>query len=96
MVIMKKIYVIGLGPGGGDDMTIEADKALKESDVIVGYKTYIDLIRDRYAGKEMIESPMRAEIERCRMCADLASEGKTTALVCSGDAGNGIADAGSP
>ena len=81
------IYVVGLGPGNKDAMTIAADAALRESDVIVGYKTYIDLIRELYPDKEFVESPMRGEIERCHTCLELARSGKTVALVCSGDAG---------
>lgn len=84
---MSKIYVVGIGPGDEDNMTIKAHKVLKSCDVIIGYKTYTDLVRDRYPDKEIIESTMRSEIERCRTCIDQARSGKTVALICSGDAG---------
>lgn len=84
---MNKLYVVGLGPGNYENMTIKADKALKESDVIIGYSVYIDLIRDSYPGKEFKSTPMTKEAERCRMALDSAAGGKTTALVCSGDSG---------
>ena len=84
---MSKIYVIGLGPGDHRMMTTEAIEAIKNSDVVVGYKLYIDLIRDMTEGKEIFESGMRQEKERCEKCLELAKEGKTVALVCSGDAG---------
>jgi precorrin-3B C17-methyltransferase len=82
-----KIYVVGLGPGDTSMLTDRAAEALKNSDVIVGYKVYTDLIGKLCEGKQVIESGMRQEVERCRMCLDLAKEGRTVALVCSGDAG---------
>ena len=84
---MGKIYVVGIGPGKSDMMTVQAKEALNSSDVIVGYKTYIDLVRDEYSEKEFYENGMRGEIERCEKCVDYAKEGKTVALICSGDAG---------
>ena len=84
---MGKIYVVGIGPGEYEMMTLKADKALRDSDVIVGYKAYIELIKDRYPDKEYIESNMKQEIERCQMCLMLAKEGKKVSLICSGDAG---------
>ena len=82
-----KIYVVGLGPGDESMMTDQAREALKKSDIIVGYKVYTDLVKGLCEGKEIIESGMRQEIDRCRKCVDLAKEGNTVALVCSGDAG---------
>ncbi len=84
---MSSVYAVGIGPGDISMMTGEARRALEKSDVIVGYKVYIDLIRDLCVGKELIESGMRRERERCRKCVELAKAGKTVALVCSGDAG---------
>lgn len=84
---MKKLFIIGLGPGGGADLTGRAAAALEASDVIVGYTVYIDLIRDAYPQKELRSTPMRKETERCRMALELADSGKTVAMVCSGDPG---------
>ena len=57
------IYVIGLGPGGEDQMTPRALAALERCDVIIGYKTYIDLIEPLFRGKcELVVSPMRGEV----------------------------------
>lgn len=82
-----KIYVIGIGPGDETMMTAQAIEALRLCDVVAGYKVYIDLIRDIVATKEVIESGMRQETDRCEKCLKLAKSGKTVALVCSGDAG---------
>ena len=84
---MKKLYIVGLGPGGGQDMTGRAKAALESADVIVGYTVYIDLIRADYAHKELLTTPMRKEVERCEMALELANGGKTVAMVCSGDPG---------
>ena len=84
---MKKLYVIGLGPGAGQDLTGRAAQALEASDVIVGYTVYIDLIREQFGHKELRTTPMRKETERCQMALELADTGKIVAMVCSGDPG---------
>ncbi|MBQ7615811.1 MAG: precorrin-3B C(17)-methyltransferase [Butyrivibrio sp.] len=84
---MGKIYVIGFGPGKREDMTFKAAKALEDSDVIIGYTVYVDLLRDEYQSKELLTTGMRQEKERCSLCISKAKEGKTVSLVCSGDAG---------
>ncbi len=84
---MVKIYVVGIGPGEGKYMTAQAEEALKKCDVIAGYKTYIELVKDRYPDKELYSNGMRQESERCRQCAEFAAAGRTVALICSGDAG---------
>ncbi|MBR5926816.1 MAG: precorrin-3B C(17)-methyltransferase, partial [Firmicutes bacterium] len=84
---MSKLYVVGLGPGDKDNMTLRADRALKESEVIIGYSVYIDLIKDLYPGKQYASTPMTREAERCRAALDFVKEGKTAALICSGDSG---------
>lgn len=82
-----KIYVVGIGPGNADDMTLRARSVLEKCDIIAGYKTYIDLVRDEFSGKEFYENGMRGEIERCEKCVEFALSGKTVALICSGDSG---------
>ncbi len=82
-----KLYIVGIGPGNYENMTIRADKALAESQVIVGYPVYVDLVKDRYPGKELLSTPMTQEADRCRMAIEEAQKGKTVAMVCSGDSG---------
>ena len=84
---MGKIYVIGIGPGGAQETTPRAQAALAASDVLVGYTTYIDLVKEHYPGKDTIATPMTTEVARCRTCRDLALKGRTVAMICSGDAG---------
>ena len=84
---MAKIYVVGIGPGKKGDMTFRAYDALEKSDVIIGYKTYIDLIKEYFPEKELISSPMKKEVDRCREVVEIAESGKTVSLISSGDAG---------
>ena len=84
---MNKIYVVGIGPGAYEKMTIEAADVLKKCDVIIGYTVYIDLVKDHFPEKEFLSTPMRKEVERCVMAFEEANKGKTVAMICSGDAG---------
>lgn len=84
---MKKIYVVGIGPGAYEQMTIRAVKVLENCEVIIGYTVYVDLVREHFAGKEFLTTPMKQEVERCRMAFETANAGKKTAMICSGDAG---------
>ncbi len=81
------IYVVGIGPGSKDMMTLEAIKAMENADVIVGYKTYINLITEFIQDKEVVSNGMRQEIDRCKRAVEIAKEGKTVAVISSGDAG---------
>lgn len=82
---MKKLYIIGIGPGDQQFMTKEADYALNECDVICGYNVYVDLVKDFYPNKELLQTGMTKEVDRCVQALDQASLGKTVAMVCSGD-----------
>lgn len=84
---MSLIYVVGIGPGAYEKMTIEAAEALRSCDCIVGYTVYIDLVKDHFPGKEFLTTPMRKEVDRCVMAFEEAKKGKTVAMICSGDAG---------
>lgn len=84
---MSKLYVVGIGPGAYEKMTIEAAEALKKSDVIIGYTVYVDLVKDYFPGKEFLTTPMKKEVDRCVLAFEEARKGKTAAMICSGDAG---------
>ena len=84
---MGKLTVVGIGPGNYENMTVRADRALQACDVIVGYHVYVDLVRERYPGKEFLTTPMTKEADRCRMALEAARGGRTVAMVCSGDSG---------
>ncbi len=84
---MSKIFVVGIGPGEYEQMTIRAVNALQSCDVIVGYTVYVDLVKEHFAEKEFLTTPMRREVERCRMAFEEAKKGRSVAMICSGDAG---------
>ena len=84
---MGKVTVVGIGPGNEENMTFLADLALKNCQVLAGYTVYVNLVKDRYPGKEIITTPMTGEAKRCRMALDAATAGKQVAMVCSGDSG---------
>lgn len=83
----SKLYVVGIGPGGKEFMTEQAAQALNASEIIVGYTVYADLVKEYYPDKKFITTPMKREKERCEIALTKAQEGKTVAMVCSGDSG---------
>lgn len=84
---MKQIYVVGIGPGKEEGMTAEAGEVLASCEVIAGYQKYMELVRPFCEGKELIITGMKQEKERCEKVLLMAQSGRTTAMVCSGDAG---------
>lgn len=84
---MRKLYVVGIGPGSYENMTQRAQQALADCDIIVGYTVYVDLVKEHYADKEFLTTPMRKELDRCTIAFERAAEGKIVAMICSGDAG---------
>ncbi len=68
-------------------MTFRAKEAISESDTIVGYETYVNLVQDLIEGKTVYRYAMTQEVERARQCIDLAKSGKVVSLVSSGDPG---------
>ncbi|MEO5355791.1 MAG: precorrin-3B C(17)-methyltransferase [Nitrospirae bacterium YQR-1] len=82
-----KIFVVGTGPGRRALMTTEAQKAIEESEVIVGYRIYVDLIRNMLTGKEVVTTGMTHEAKRCMAGIEMASRGKVVSIISSGDPG---------
>jgi len=82
-----KLYVVGVGPGSHDHMTYRAKQVIDESQVIIGYDTYVSLIEDLLAGKEVYRYAMTQEIDRANQAIELAENGKIVSLVSSGDPG---------
>ena len=83
---MGKLYVIGIGPGGPSHMTIRAVEAIKESDIIVGYNKYIDMIKPLLQGKEVFSTGMKGEEERCQKALELCRD-KVVSVISTGDSG---------
>ena len=86
MLILAKLYIVGIGPGEYDQMTVKAIKTLEKCSTIAGYTVYAELIKEHFTDKEFIVSGMRQEKERCIKAFESARTADT-ALICSGDAG---------
>ena len=84
---MGKISVVGIGPGGLDEMTPKARKAIEEAQVVAGYNTYIKLIEKILGGKKIIGRAMMQEVERCHLAIEETLAGQNVAVVSIGDSG---------
>ena len=82
-----KIVVAGLGSGAPGHITPDVDTALRRCDTVAGYSHYVDFIRDRIAGKPVIQNGMKGEVERCLSALEAALAGQNVCMVCSGDPG---------
>jgi cobalt-precorrin 5A hydrolase/precorrin-3B C17-methyltransferase len=82
-----RIYIVGTGPGSLDHITPAAREAIRKSDVIVGYGTYLDLIGDLLHGKNVLSTGMTQEVDRCRKAVELAISGKAVSVISGGDPG---------
>lgn len=69
------------------DRTRRAERAISESQVVVGYTRYLALIKDLTSGKEILASGMRQEVERCEAAIQQALNGRVVSVVSSGDPG---------
>lgn len=82
-----KLWIVGIGPGGPEDMTFRARRVLETCQTVVGYTLYIEQIKELLTDKEILTTPMKREAERCRMALESAASGKETAMICGGDPG---------
>ena len=67
-----KLYCIGIGPGGAEQMTLRAVRALEKCDCVAGYGLYLDLIEELIKGKTRIQTAMTREVDRCTAARDAA------------------------
>ncbi len=80
--------VVGIGPGSAEHMTPKARTLIEQADVVVGYGTYIKLVKGIVKkGAEVISGTMGREVERAQIAVDKAQTGKTVVMVSSGDPG---------
>ena len=82
----KVLNIVGFGCGSYENMTIEAVRTIEMSELVVGFKTYIDLMREYFPDKEYYENGMMQERQRCEYALNEAVT-KEVSLVCSGDSG---------
>lgn len=84
---MAKLYVVGFGPGGYDHMTHRAAQVIESADVVTGYTTYVEMLKCIFPGKNYLSTPMKKEVDRCRMAIEETLKGQDVAMVSSGDSG---------
>ncbi|WP_209123195.1 precorrin-3B C(17)-methyltransferase [Alkalihalobacillus sp. BA299] len=82
-----KLLIIGFGPGSEQHMTFRAKEAILESDSIIGYSTYVDLIRPLITKQEIVRTGMTEEVSRAQEAVRQAETGKKVAVISSGDSG---------
>jgi cobalt-precorrin 5A hydrolase / precorrin-3B C17-methyltransferase len=82
-----KLYIVGTGPGDGDQLTVHARDVLRECDTVIGYRSYLKYIRHLLPGKDLRSSEMRQETNRAAQALELARQGRRVALVSGGDPG---------
>lgn len=87
MTQQGKLYVVGFGPGDFQHITNRAVEVLKSCDVVIGYKTYVDLIQDLITATAVISTGMTEEVSRAQEAVKQAEAGKSVAVISSGDAG---------
>ena len=83
---MGKLYVIGIGPGGLEHMTLKAKEAIEKCNIVVGYNKYIDMIKPLVENKELFSTGMRGEEARCKKALELSKD-NIVALISTGDSG---------
>lgn len=81
------LYIVGLGPGGPNMMTQQAQAALEQSQVVIGYKGYFTGLQDMVADKECVALPLTQETQRAQMAVERGAQGESVSVISSGDAG---------
>ena len=84
---MGKLYVVGFGPGGYEHMTAKCIDVINNADIITGYTTYVEMLKEFFPDKNYLATPMMQEVKRCRMAVEEAMKDQTVAMVSSGDSG---------
>ncbi|CAG7614614.1 Cobalt-factor III methyltransferase [Paenibacillus solanacearum] len=82
-----KLLIIGFGPGSFEHITERARAAIEESEVVIGYNTYVDLIRGLLTDQEIVRTGMTEEVSRAQEAVRQAEKGRKVAVISSGDAG---------
>ncbi|MCG7218078.1 precorrin-3B C(17)-methyltransferase, partial [Paenibacillus mucilaginosus] len=82
-----KLLIIGFGPGSFEHITQRAREAIQESDVVIGYNTYVDLIRGLLSDQQVVRTGMTEEVSRAQEAVRQAEAGLKVAVISSGDAG---------
>lgn len=82
-----RLFVVGLGPGAREAMTVQALEAIRRAEVVIGYDGYFGGVADLVAGKECLALPLTRETERARLAVERLRAGRTVCVISSGDPG---------
>lgn len=67
-----KLYVVGIGPGSVEQLTLKAREVILNADYVLGNSTYLDQMESLLGTQEVIRSFMGKEVERARKAVELA------------------------
>jgi cobalt-precorrin 5A hydrolase / precorrin-3B C17-methyltransferase len=81
------LSIVGTGPGAIDWMTPEVQQVLQSSTDWFGYTTYLNLVEPLRSTQLRHDSDNREELDRARAALNLAAQGKSVAMISSGDPG---------
>jgi precorrin-3B C17-methyltransferase len=81
------LYIVGIGPGSVDHLSLRAKQVIQAAECIVGYTTYVELIKPLIEDKDIVATRMKKEVQRVQTAIESALEGKVCALISSGDPG---------
>ena len=81
------MYVVGYGPGGYEHMKAKCIQVIEKADVVTGYTTYVNILKEYFPDKQYLATPMMQEVKRCRMAVEEAQKDQVVAMVSSGDSG---------
>ena len=80
-----KLYVVGIGPGSVEQLTLKAREVILNADYVLGNSTYLDQMESLLGTQEVIRSFMGKEVERARKAVELAKTANVVMI--SGGAG---------
>src|SRR6185312_8673165 len=78
------LSIVGIGPGSQEHTTPAALAAIRDAELVVGYTTYIRLVKPLIEGKEIVKTGMTEEIGRARAAVERARDGARVAIISSG------------
>jgi precorrin-3B C17-methyltransferase len=83
--LQGKLYIVGIGPGGMEHLTIKAEKVLLDSEYVIGNGTYLDQVAQVIKNKKIIRSGMGGEVERAKKAVEISRK-HVVSLISGGDA----------
>ncbi len=79
-----KLYVVGIGPGSVEQLTLKARDVILNADYVLGNSTYLDQMESLLGTQEVIRSFMGKEVERARKAVELAKNANVV-MISGGD-----------